>query len=160
MLGAVSANDFNSSIEENLNLGDNSDLSSVDVNNNDNPASNEEEVSNESKLINTSFKTTDKTVVYGEKFSVKLLDENGIGLANKRIYFEFNGINSTAKTDSNGIAKLKLKANPGKYVINYYFKGDGYNSASGKTKITLSKIPSKIIAANYVAYMGIKIIIK
>ena len=74
-------------------------------------------IANES--IKTSLQSNDTTVIKEHEFSVKLVDENGTGIANKTIKFTLNKVVSEVLTDDDGIAKLKVTVNPGTYTIKY-----------------------------------------
>ena len=112
-------------------------------------------IANES--IKTSLQSNDTTVIKGHEFSVRLVDENGTGIANKTIRFTLNKVVSEVLTDDDGIAKLKVTVNPGTYTIKYSFNETGYSISKASKKILV--IPtgtSKIAASNYVAYVGAK----
>ena len=85
----------------------------------------------------------DLTMVYndGSEFKVKLTDLYGKPLANKIITFVINGIAYNRTTDSNGVASLNIRLDPGNYLISYYYyysnKGAlDYNNGSNNVIIT------------------------
>lgn len=109
------------------------------------------------QTVKTSLESNDTTIVKGEDFSVKLTDENGTGLANKTVNITFNKKTTPVVTDNDGVAKLKIKVNPGIYTIKYSFKEDGYTkSSASKELLIVSTQKSKIQASDYVAYIGLK----
>ena len=83
----------------------------------------------------------DLTMVYndGSEFKVKLTDLYGKPLANKIITFVINGIAYNRTTDSNGVASLNIRLDPGNYLISYYYSNKGaldYNNGSNNVIIT------------------------
>ena len=84
----------------------------------------------------------DLTMVYndGSEFKVKLTDLYGKPLANKIITFVINGIAYNRTTDSNGVASLNIRLNPGNYLISYYYYSNkgalDYNNGSNNVIIT------------------------
>jgi hypothetical protein len=90
-------------------------------------------------------------------FSVKLVDENGTGIANKSVSFKLNGVTSYSTTDGNGVAKLKLAVpKVGTWTVTYSFSEEGYTSVKSSMKLfILTKGVSKFKASNYVAYYGV-----
>ena len=151
-IGAVSASD-NSTLSEDVDVISSGEEELVmeeegtDSNDVSTPIANES--------IKTSLQSNDTTVIKGHEFSVKLVDENGTGIANKTIKFTLNKVVSEVLTDDDGIAKLKVTVNPGTYTIKYSFNETGYSISKASKKILV--IPtgtSKIAASNYVAYVG------
>ena len=95
------------------------------------------------------------TIIKGNYFQVKLSDENGTGIAKKKVSIVFNGKTYDRTTNANGIASLKITAAKKYYTVKYSFKGDGYTSASGSASLlVLTKNQSALKASNYVAYKG------
>lgn len=86
------------------------------------------------------------TVKNNKYYSVKLTTPDGTPVSEKMIDFVINGLSYTAKTDSNGVAKLKITVgNGGIYNIYSNFVGDNeFTKSSLQTKITV-KNPTKII---------------
>ena len=84
----------------------------------------------------------DLTMVYndGSEFKVKLTDLYGKPLANKIITFVINGIAYNRTTDSNGVASLNIRLDPGNYLISYYYYSNkgalDYNNGSNNVIIT------------------------
>ena len=93
----------------------------------------------------TNLKTVGDTEFnYGEDnyYQVKLTDAKGKPLADKEIVFTVNSNQTTVKTDSSGIAYLKLNLKPGNYTISYAYAGDmDYAASEGSNAI-------KIISSN------------
>ena len=84
-------------------------------------------VSDDTKIINND----DIAVDYdGDSyFTVKIVTADGrtIG-AGATVQFTINGKTTTAKTDSNGIAKIKVTQLPGKYAITTSYNGKSYKN--------------------------------
>ena len=57
-------------------------------------------------------------------YTVKLTDSSNVPLSGKKVLISVNGINYVRITDDNGLARLKINLNYGKYDISSYFKGD------------------------------------
>ena len=111
----------------------------------------------DSQKVNTTIKSSDVNVFKGKEFSVTLKDSNSTPLAGMPVKFTFNNAVKTVKTDSNGVAKLKINSNPGEYTVKYSFSGDGYTSCEGSTKIlVITSSKSKVTASAYTAYKGFK----
>ena len=107
--------------------------------------------------IDTSIKGKDATIRKGDYYSVELKYANGTGISGKSISFDVDNQKNTSKTNSKGVAKLKINLDAGVYTIKYLFNESGYAPAQGESKLTVI-VPqsSKITASNYVAYEGIK----
>ena len=88
----------------------------------------------------------------GSKFSVKFTDNNGKVLSGKTISFKLDGKTYTAKTSSNGIAKLDLtNVKPGTYQIKYLYSKLGASDYNyGYNKIVINKMSAKLSAKNLV----------
>lgn len=81
------------------------------------------------------------------------LSADGIKLKNKQVRFKFKGKSYYRTTNSNGQATLYIKCSIGNYIIKYYFNGEkNINATSGKSKITVKKMTTKISRANSVKY--------
>ena len=121
-----------------------------------------EDITNDNVLKESSVKTTiksdDTNIVKGKEFSVKLTDSNSTPIANQNVQFTLNKVVSKAKTDSNGVAKLKINLNPGTYTVKYSFSAtDGYKACSNSTKIfVITTSTTKMQASNYVGYIGVE----
>ena len=95
------------------------------------------------------------TIIKGNYFQVKLLDENGTGIAKKVISIVFNGKTYNRTTNADGIASLKINVAKNYYTAKYSFNCEGYAPVSGSTKLlVLTKTQSAFKASNYVAYKG------
>ena len=57
------------------------------------------------------------------RYSVKLLDNQGKADAGKTITFNINGVFYQRVTDSNGVARLNINLEPGKYIITAEYDG-------------------------------------
>ncbi|WP_405267047.1 NosD domain-containing protein [Methanobrevibacter sp.] len=90
-----------------------------------------------------------KTIVSGYKYSVTLKDANGKAIAGKKITVTYNGKKYTATTNSNGVAKVTLKATKtGSKKATIKFAGDDKYKATSKTvTIKVTKQATKITAA-------------
>lgn len=93
------------------------------------------------------------TIYYNGNYQVTLIDSNtNATIPGKEVAFSINKVNYFATTDSNGIASVNLKLNPGKYQVSAYFSGDDTYSASnklsGKVKI-LTTIKSSDVTKYY-----------
>ena len=145
MIGAVSAVNETDVIAQDQDLND---AISVDIA--------DEEVLDE-PANQTTIQSKDTNIVKGNDFSVELKDSNSTPIANQIVQFTLNNVVTNAKTDNNGIAKLKINLNPGTYTVKYSFSGDGYASSSNSTEIfVVSTSATAIKGSNYVAYVGVK----
>ena len=95
------------------------------------------------------------TIIKGDSFQVKLLDENGTAMSGKKVSISFNGRDYTKTTNSNGIASLKITAHKDSYNVKFTFKENG-TTVKGSTKLlVLTKSQSSISgSAKYIAYRG------
>lgn len=95
------------------------------------------------------------TIIAGNNFYVKLLDEKGSPVVGKTISFSFNGKTYKSVTQKNGAAYLKLTGTSKYYTITYNFAEKGYTSISGKSTILLIKSSaSKIVNAQFIGFPG------
>ena len=98
------------------------------------------------KSVKTSLTAKDYTFLKKDTKRIKVKLLNAYGYAptkGKIIKFKVNGKNYRAKTNSKGIATLKLpKLKVGVYTVKYSFAKSGYYKASS-TKSKLTIIPSK-----------------
>ena len=89
----------------------------------------------------TTLKSSDLKAQYndGSKFSVKATDSSKKALANKNIKFSLNGKITTAKTDSNGVAKIAVgDLKPGTYTVKFSYSTAGlsdYNIKSNSIQV-------------------------
>ena len=83
-----------------------------------------------------------------DKYQFTLKDSSGKAIANQKITVKVNKKTYTVKTNSKGVAKVKLKLKKGKYKITMTYKGNGqYNAAKATKKITVKKVlKSKLTA--------------
>ncbi|WP_157064624.1 Ig-like domain repeat protein [Methanobrevibacter millerae] len=81
-------------------------------------------VSNNIKVLPT-IKAQDLTKKYGvsSPFTATLLDGTGKALANEKVTFNINGVFYTRTTDADGIAKLNINLQAGKYIITSSYNG-------------------------------------
>ena len=81
-------------------------------------------VSNKIKVLPT-IKAQDLTKKYGtpNPFTATLLDGEGKPLANEKVTFNINGVFYTRTTDADGIAKLNINLQAGKYIITSSYNG-------------------------------------
>ena len=146
MIGAVSAVNETDVIAQNQDLND---AISEDIA--------DDEVPDEPANQTTTIQSKDTNIVKGKDFSVELKDSNSTPIANQTVQFTLNNVVTNAKTDDNGIAKLKINLNPGTYTVKYSFSGDGYASSSNSTKIlVISTSATAIKGSDFVAYLGVK----
>jgi hypothetical protein len=69
----------------------------------------------------------------GSKFTVKVMDAQGMALANAAVTFNVNGVFYKRISDANGEAKLNINLMAGKYIIT-----STYNTLNVSNKITIS----------------------
>ncbi|MBR7050301.1 MAG: succinylglutamate desuccinylase/aspartoacylase family protein [Methanobrevibacter sp.] len=107
-------------------------------------------VANDTKKVQVPSKATSKNVksTYGTpaKFTVKLTDQDGDAIADKQVTFKVNDKVYKIKTNSNGIATLKLNYKAGKYTITYSvagFKGENTYTVNNKITLTILKWGNK-----------------
>ena len=108
--------------------------------------------------VKTAITSNTTNIVKGDKFSVKLTDVNSSSpVKNKTVTFTFNGKTTNVTTDKNGIAKVKINAEPGTYTIKYSFSAsDGYRGCSNSTNIlVITTSASTIKSSSYTAYSGV-----
>jgi hypothetical protein len=84
--------------------------------------------------------TKANSIIYRNKkanyFKIKLVDVNGNPLKSKKVTFKLNGKKYVRKTNSKGIASLKIKLKTGSYKIKVTFaKTSTYNKATKTFKI-------------------------
>ena len=102
----------------------------------------------------TTFPLSDKY------FSVKLTDSKGKAISGEKVTFKFNGKTYTSKTNSNGIAKVKVTLSSKKtYQVSVSYAGsDDYKSSKTTTDIIVKSgsKKSKISASNMKAKKNTK----
>ena len=77
-------------------------------------------------------------------FSVKLVNSKGNAISNQLITFKFNGKTYTAKTGSNGIAKVKVSLTTKKtYTVSVIYSGNGDYKNSKTTSSIVVKTGTK-----------------
>ena len=114
-------------------------------------------MADDSKIINNK----DVSVDYngGKYFSVKIVTADGrtVG-AGANVKFIINGKTTTVKTDSNGIAKIKIVNVPGKYTVKTIYNGKTYsNKVTVKQVLTSSKVTVKKTAKKFTLKAKLKI---
>ena len=144
---STSSNDILSVFSDNETQID--DLKSVDLNNLS--ANMEDSILNENAKNRTEFTSPTTGIYYNGYFKVTLRDSNAsAALANKNVRFLINNVNYEASTDSNGVASINLKLNPGKYYATVYFNEDDSYDACNLT--SAFEIFSTIKAADISKY--------
>ena len=68
-------------------------------------------------------------------YEIKLLDERNAAVKNMQIMVDINGTKYNTTTNNDGIARLLLSLNVGKYLISYYIDNPNYISSSGSSYI-------------------------
>lgn len=112
---------------------------------------------NQTSPIKTNLESNDTAIIKENEYSVKLTDENGTALANKTVSINFNKLTTDVITDDEGIAKLKITADPGKYTIKSTFNQSGYTTSTlSHDLLVVSTKTSKIKGSSYTAYIGVK----
>ncbi len=107
--------------------------------------------------------TTSKLTTYplsDSYLSVKLLNSRGKAISNQKITFKFNGKTYSAKTNANGIAKVKVSLSSKKtYSATLTFAGnDDYKPSKTTTSIVVKvgSKKSKIMASNMKVKKNVK----
>lgn len=138
--------DYITEINKNNNNDSKNNDDKNDENNVDNQISN---VKENVKLISSKLITFPFSETY---FKVKLTDNNGKILPNKKIIIKFNGNSYTVKTDKNGIAKVKINLRSKKtYKVNINFVEDNNYKSISKINYIIIKTgtkKSKILSSN------------
>ena len=101
-----------------------------------------------SKIISSNLNMIPNMMEY---YSITLKDASGNVISNQKVTFKVNGKTYTKKTNSKGVAKIKLKFNKNNksYKINIKFAGTNKYKAVSKTntiKVTYSSKTAKISA--------------
>ena len=109
---------------------------------------------------NLAFSQLTTYPISDDYFKVKLTDNNGKSISNQKVSFKINGKTQTAKTDGNGVAKVKVSlTNIKTYAVSINYGGnDCFNSISktGKILVKTGSKKSKIIAPNIKVKKNIK----
>ena len=101
-------------------------------------------ISNKITVLSTLI-VEDMTKDYNKSanYTVKVLDEQGNPLANQTVTLNVNGVFYEKITDENGIARLAINLNPGKYIITASCNGSVTSST-----ITVNKLPATVKVTN------------
>ena len=100
-------------------------------------------VADDTKIIKNSNLIVD--YAGGSYFAVKVVTDDGhaVGIGEK-VKFTIDGVNYYATTNAKGIAKIKIKLAPGKYVVKTKYNGKTYkNVVAVKNVLTASKVTIK-----------------
>ena len=91
-----------------------------------------------SKYFTTIKGSNMKTFAGIKKYYNVILKSNGVPLSKCKVIFSINGQAYVTKTDSNGVATLKIYLNYGKYKISFKFKGKNqFDFVRSKAVITV-----------------------
>ncbi|WP_407375513.1 C1 family peptidase [Methanobrevibacter sp.] len=95
----------------------------------------------------------------GSYFTVKVVSGDGkVAVEGESVIFILNGDAITAKTDKNGIARIKITQTPGKYTIKTVFNGKTYNNkVTVKQVLKTSKVTVKKTAKKFTLKAKLKI---
>ncbi|WP_303294802.1 Ig-like domain-containing protein [Methanobrevibacter woesei] len=101
-------------------------------------------ISNKITVLSTLI-VEDMTKDYNKSanYTVKVLDDQGNPLANQTVTLNVNGVFYEKITDENGIARLAINLNPGKYIITA-----SCNGAVSSSTITVNKLPASVKVTN------------
>ena len=126
-MSAIQASDVNMTDSTAVNSCDNTSFqleSSFESDSLDNLSSDIDESPLEETAKNqTEFSAPTTKIYYYGSYKVTLKDSNAT-LSNKTVDFIINNVMYNATTDSNGVASVNLKLNPGKYTSKACFAGD------------------------------------
>ena len=100
---------------------------------------------------------TSNNISDGTAFKVILKDSNGYVLKNKVITFTFDGKNYTKKTNSKGIANLKINRNEEEnYTLSFKYAGSSYYASSkGTINITVNNVTGGAYGGNIMDYSSV-----
>ena len=114
-------------------------------------------VADDTKIINNNNIAVDYSG--GKYFSVNVVTADGHAVAaGAEVKFTINGKTSTVKTDSSGIAKIKITDLPGKYTITTSYNGKTYkNTVTVKQVLKASKVTVKKTAKKFTLKATLKI---
>ncbi|MBQ6099261.1 MAG: hypothetical protein IJL02_05290 [Methanobrevibacter sp.] len=95
----------------------------------------------------------------GSYFTVKVVSSDGkVAVSGESVIFVINGKTTTAKTDKNGIAKIKITDIPKKYTVTTIYNGKTYtNKVTVKQVLTASKVTVKKTAKKFTLKAKLKI---
>ena len=113
-------------------------------------------VADDTKIVNNK----DISVDYdGGYFSVKVVTANGHAVgAGEKVKFTINGKTTTATTDNNGIAKIKISDIPKKYTITTQYNGKTYkNTVTVNHILKTGKVSVKKTAKKFILKATLKI---
>ena len=68
-------------------------------------------------------------------YEIKLLDARNVAIKNMQIMVDINGTKYNVTTNNDGIARLLLSLDVGKYLVSYYIDNPNYISSSGSSYI-------------------------
>ena len=105
-------------------------------------------------LTETKIIAENQNIVYGEgTIYASLVDNNGYKLRNKIISVLINSKNLIGKTNDDGLLKLSIDENSGKYDVIFNFNGDDdYAPSSTSKKLVISKATPKITVSTLTTY--------
>ena len=113
-------------------------------------------VADDSKIINNKNITVDYDG--GKYFTANVVTADGIPVASATVKFTINGKTTPVKTDSNGIAKIKITDVPKKYTITTTYKGKSVtNTVTVKQVLTTAKVTVKKTAKSFTLKAKLKI---
>ena len=98
--------------------------------------------------LKTTIKASKTTVAYNSYLTVVLKDSKNNAVKSKTVKMVINKKTYTAKTNSNGQAKILIKLAPGKYKAKFTFSASGnYKSSSKTSTIKITKAKPTITAS-------------
>ena len=113
-------------------------------------------VADDSKIANNKNITVDYDG--GKYFSVNVVTEDGIAVSGASVKFNINGVTKTVKTNSKGVAKIKITQTPKKYTIKTTYNGKTVkNTVTVKQVLTTSKVTVKKTAKKFTLKAKLKI---
>jgi predicted outer membrane repeat protein len=113
-------------------------------------------VADDSKIANNKNIAVD--YAGGKYFSVNVVTEDGIAVAGTSVKFNINGVTKTVKTNSKGVAKIKITQTPKKYTIKTTYNGKTVkNTVTVKQVLTASKVTVKKTVKKFTLKAKLKI---
>ena len=113
-------------------------------------------VADDSKIINNKNITVDYDG--GKYFSINVVTEDGIAVSGASVKFNINGVTKTVKTNSKGVAKIKITQTPKKYTIKTTYNGKTVkNTVTVKQVLTTSKVTVKKTSKKFTLKAKLKI---